>query len=86
MPRAGQEAELWAPGQAVGAVEANTTPSLTGVHVLGLPGGVQAADGAAAAHGVTHWGDAIQGQQRLHPTSLWMLLDAGTEHRQAFHF
>lgn len=86
MPCAGQGAVLWAPGQALGPGEANITLSLTGVHMLGLPRGVQAADGAAAAHGVTHRGDAIQGQQGLHPPSLWMLLDTGTEQGQAFPF
>lgn len=44
-------------------------PSLAGVHVFGLPGGVQEANGAAAAHGVAHGGDAIQGQQHLPSTS-----------------
>lgn len=86
VPCAGQGAELWAPGWALGPAEADATPSLTGVHVLGLPGGVQAADGAAAAHGVTHRGDAVQGQQGLHPTSLWMLLDTGMEQGQDFPF
>lgn len=85
MPFVVQGAELWAPGEALGPVEDNTIP-LTGVPMLGLPRGVQAADGAAAAHGVTHRGDAIQGQQGLLPTSLGMLLDSGTEHRQAFPF
>lgn len=33
--------------------------SLAGFHVLGLPRGIQEADGAAAAHGVAHRGDAL---------------------------
>lgn len=38
-------------------------PSLAGLHLLGLPGALQEARGAEAAHGVAHWGDALQGQQ-----------------------
>lgn len=34
-------------------------PSLPGFHLLCLPRGLQEADGAARAHGVPHWRDAL---------------------------
>lgn len=35
-------------------------PLRTGLHMLRVPGDISPEDGAAGAHGVTHWGNALQ--------------------------
>lgn len=41
--------------------------TLPGLHMLRMPGDLPAEDGAAGAHGVSHRGNALQGQARLVP-------------------